>query len=80
MIKRKGWRGPLLNKKLNHEWSNNLEDYKLEDSIGWKLSIVKKINRFSVEIETLNGDDGIIEFSSIDWTKKILNSCLELVT
>tara|TARA_B100001540_G_scaffold277832_1_gene265558 strand:- start:1307 stop:3643 length:2337 start_codon:yes stop_codon:yes gene_type:complete len=68
--KKKGWRGPLLNKKFNHEWSKNLKDYKLEDSIGWKLSIVKKINRFSLEIETLNGVDGIIEFSSIDWTKK----------
>ena len=68
--KKKGWRGPLLNKKFNHEWSKNLKDYKLEDSIGWELSIVKKINRFSLEIETLNGVDGIIEFSSIDWTKK----------
>ena len=68
--KKKGWRGPLLNKKYNSEWSSNLNDYKLEESIGWELSIIKKINRFSAEIETLDGIDGIIEFSSIDWTKK----------
>ncbi len=68
--KKKGWRGPLLNKKYNSGWLSNLNDYKLEESIGWKLSIIKKINRFSAEIETSDGIDGIIEFSSIDWTKR----------
>ena len=34
------------------------------------LSIIKKINEFSLEIETIDGNKGIIEFSSIDWTKK----------
>ena len=68
--KKKGWRKPLLNKKYNSNWSKNLEDYELEDSIGWKLSIVKKVNRFSVKIETVDKIEGIIEFSSIDWTKK----------
>ena len=68
--KKKGWRKPLLNKKYNSNWSKNLEDYKLEDSIGWKLSIVKKVNQFSVEIQTVDKIEGIIEFSSIDWTKK----------
>tara|TARA_Y100001970_G_scaffold277498_1_gene381814 strand:+ start:13272 stop:15608 length:2337 start_codon:yes stop_codon:yes gene_type:complete len=67
---KKGWRGALLNKKYSKNWSKNLKDYKLEDSIGWDLSIIKKINRFSTEIETLDGSEGIIEFSSIDWTKK----------
>ena len=68
--KKKGWRGPLLNKKYSSKWSKNLNDYKLEESIGWKLSIIKKINRFSVDIETIDGIEGVIEFSSIDWTKK----------
>ena len=68
--KKKGWRGPLLNKKYTSNWSKNLKEYKLEKSIGWKLSIIKKINRFNAEIETIDRDDGVIEFSSIDWTKK----------
>ena len=68
--KKKGWRGALLNKKYNSKWSKNLKDYKLEESIGWKLSIIKKLNRFSAEIETIDGIEGIIEFSTIDWTKK----------
>ncbi len=68
--KKKGWRGPLLNKKYNPNWSKNLDNYKLESSIGWNLSIIKKINRFSVEIETSKGEQGVIEFASINWTKK----------
>ena len=68
--KKKGWRGPLLNKKYNSKWFSNLDEYKLEKSIGWKLSVIKKINRFSVDIETSEGENGVIEFSSIDWTKK----------
>ncbi len=68
--KRKGWRGPILNIKYDPKWSKNLDDHKLEKSIEWKLSIIKKINQFSTEIETEDGINGIIEYSSIDWTKK----------
>tara|TARA_B100002051_G_scaffold252404_1_gene265494 strand:+ start:2964 stop:5249 length:2286 start_codon:yes stop_codon:yes gene_type:complete len=76
--KKKGWRGSLTNKKYTSDWSKNLDDYKLEQSIGWKLSIIKKINRFSVEIETQDKTDGIIEFSSIDWTKKNFKDLFEI--
>ena len=50
--KRKGWRGPILNKKITDQWNKNLKKYKLEKTIGWDLAIVKKINKFLVEIET----------------------------
>ena len=76
--KKKGWRGPLLNKKINSKWSNNLDKYKLEASIGWKLSIIKKINRFSVEIVTEDKVNGVIEFPSINWTKKNFEDLFEV--
>ncbi len=68
--KRKGWRGPLTNKVYNSEWRKDLDKYKLENSITWKLAIVKKINKFSAEIETEENKKGIIEYKSISWTKK----------
>ena len=68
--KKKGWRGPLLNTNYNLNWIEKTKKFKLEESIGWKLSIVKKVNRFSIEIETSDKKEGLIEFSSIDWTKK----------
>ena len=75
--KRKGWRGPLTNKIYNLEWNKDLEKYKLENSINWKLAIVKKINKFSAEIETEDNIEGVIEYQSISWTKKEFNKLLK---
>ncbi len=75
--KRKGWRGPLTNKVYNLEWKKDLEKYKLENSINWKLAIVKKINKFSAEIETEDNIEGVIEYQSISWTKKEFNKLLK---
>ena len=75
--KRKGWRGPLTSKNYNSEWKKDLEKYKLENSINWKLAIVKKINKFSAEIETEDNIEGVIEYQSISWTKKEFNKLLK---
>ncbi len=76
--KRKGWRGSLLNKKYNSNWFQNLKKYQLEKSINWSLAIVKKINKFSVLIETENKLEGIIEYKDISWTKKEFNKLFKL--
>jgi len=76
--KRKGWRGPILNKKITDQWSKNLKKYKLEKTIGWDLAIVKKINKFSVEIETEKKNQGVIKYESVSWTKKELDSIFKI--
>jgi len=76
--KRKGWRGPLTNKSYNKNWNINLEEFDLENSTDWKLAIVKKLNKFSVEIETENKSNGKIEFKDISWTKKEFINILKL--
>ena len=68
--RRKGLRGPINNKKLNNKWSENLDEYEIEKSINWKIAIVKKINKFSAEIETRDKKKGIINYKDITWTKK----------
>jgi penicillin-binding protein 1A len=75
--KRKGWRGPLTNKTYVKNWSDNLEKYDLESSINWKIAIVKKISKFSVEIETKDKTKGLIEFQDISWTKKEFDELLK---
>ena len=67
--KRKGWRGPITNIKNIDNWKKNLKKFRLENSIGWELSIVKKINKFSAEIETENKIKGFIKYNDIIWTK-----------
>ena len=68
--KRKGWRGPLLNKKLNSKWSEGLENFNLEKSIDWNIGIVKRIDKFEVVIETTKKLTGIIKYENINWTRK----------
>ncbi len=68
--KRKGWRGALANKNYTNNWNKNLNKFMLENSINWNLAIVKKINKFSVDIETNEKINGKINFKDIFWTKK----------
>jgi penicillin-binding protein 1A len=75
---RKGWRGSLANKPYNSNWTKNLDKYKLEKTINWKLAIVKKLNKFSAIIETIDKNDGVIEYKDISWTKKEFNQLLKI--
>ena len=76
--RRKGWRGPIKNKNYNKEWIKDLENYNLEKSINWQIAIVKKISKFSVEIETQDKINGIIEYKDISWTKKEFDDLFKL--
>tara|TARA_B100001142_G_C14325375_1_gene652022 strand:+ start:12 stop:2348 length:2337 start_codon:yes stop_codon:yes gene_type:complete len=75
--RRKGWRGPLTNKKYNN-WVNDINLFKLEKSIKWDIAIIKKINKFSALIETEKGTEGIINYDNISWTKKEFNELFNL--
>jgi len=76
--KRKGWRGPLLRGKKLDNWKDKLNKFRLEKSINWNLAIVKKINKFSVEIETENELNGVIKYENISWIKKEFNEILKI--
>ena len=76
--KRKGWRGPILNRKYSAKWSNDLEKFKLEKSINWELAIIKSIEKFSVEIETENRSKGSIKYNDMSWTKKEINKLFKI--
>ena len=76
--RRKGWRGPLLSKIKLHNWKSKIDKFKLEKSINWNLAIVKKIDKFSVEIETENKLSGIIKYENISWIKKEFNEILKI--
>ncbi len=74
---RKGWRGPLTSKIYNNNWNKDLKKFNLEKSIGWSLAIVKKIKKFSAEIETEDKIQGVIKYKDISWTKKEFKNLLQ---
>ena len=67
-----------MNKKPSKSWTKGLEKFDLEKSIGWNLAIVKKIDKFFVEIETNQNDKGKIEYQDISWTKKEIVDILKI--
>ena len=76
--KRMGWRGPIQKKKNINNWTKGLENFRLEKSINWDLAIIKKINKFNVEIETEKKSKGIIKYESISWTKKKFSELFDI--
>ena len=76
--KRKGWRGPLTNIKKLEKWNHKVNKFKLEKSINWDLAIVKKIDKFSIDIETIYKTKGIIKYENISWIKKDFNEILKV--
>jgi len=68
---RKGWRGPISNIMYDKNWFKKVDKkFFLENSINWKIAIVKEINQFETKIETTDRFNGIIKYKDISWTKK----------
>ena len=76
--KRKGWRGALTNIKKLEKWNKKVDKFKLEKSINWDLAIVKKIDKFSIEIETEYEKKGTIKYENISWIKKDFKEILKI--
>ncbi|MDA7594512.1 PBP1A family penicillin-binding protein [Candidatus Pelagibacter sp.] len=76
--KRKGWRGALTNIKKLEKWNKEVNKFRLEKSINWDLAIIKKIDKFLVEIETEYEKKGIIKYENISWIKKDFKEILKI--
>ena len=76
--KRKGWRGPLLRGEKINSWKEKSKKFKLEKSINWNIAIIKKIDKFSIEIETEDGLNGVIKYENISWIKKEFKEVLKV--
>ena len=76
--KRKGWRGPLLRNQKIDGWKNKIDKFRLEKSINWELAIIKKIDKFFLEIETEKESIGVIKYENISWIKKEFDEILKI--
>ena len=74
---RKGWRGSLDNRE-NKDWYKNLDKFKLEKTIDWKIAIVKRIDKFETVIQTENKENGVISYQDINWTRKNFDQIFKL--
>jgi len=76
---RKGWRGPISNIRYDKNWLEKVDKKLfLENSISWKIAIVKEINQFETKIETADKFNGIVKYKDISWTKKEFQDLFEV--
>ncbi len=67
--KRHGWRGPLLNLKTK-DWQKKVKQFYPDKSLNWELAKVIEVNKLAAKIETRNNEIGLIDYNSINWTRK----------
>jgi len=76
--RRHGWRGVLANKKEESNWFESISEFKIEESLQWKIAKIIKIKKFTVNIETEDKEIGKINFDTIGWTKKNFEELFEI--
>jgi penicillin-binding protein 1A len=75
--RRHGWRGPLLNTKLDINWKKKLKKKKIDSSLGWEFVEIISVNNSEIVFKTVNKkEQGEIKSTNLKWAikKSIHNS------
>lgn len=69
--KRHGWYGATANIKIDDNYKENLKNTKLEAGAepNWQKAVVLSVNKDKADIETENGDKGIITMPTLKWAR-----------
>ena len=75
--KRHGWRGSILNTKINKKWRAKLKEKKIDTSLGWEFAEIIKIENSGIQFNLVEKkEQGIIKSNNLKWAikKTIYNS------
>jgi penicillin-binding protein 1A len=75
--KRHGWRGSILNTKINKKWRTKLKEKKIDTSLGWEFAEIIKIENSGIQFNLVEKkEQGIIKSNNLKWAikKTIYNS------
>jgi len=69
--KRHGWRGPLLNTKMDTNWQKKINEKKIDSSLGWDFAELKSIDESGIEFKIINEKRaGNIKTINLKWAIK----------
>ena len=72
--RRRGWRGPIVNKFKNKNWENKLKQYKLDPTLEWHFAEIIEIDSKGIIFKTLNEKQseikGRLTIENIKWVLK----------
>ena len=73
---RHGWRGPLANIPLDDSYVEAMQQVALPAGYanGWIKAIVKSVSTVKANIETIDGQKGIIPLARLSWARKNLKN------
>ncbi len=70
--RRRGWRGPIVNKISNKNWRKRVDQYKLDPTLNWNLAEITIINESELKFKTFDKTnknlEGILNFKNLKWT------------
>ena len=75
--KRHGWRGPILNTKLEKNWKEKLKEKKIDSSLNWNFAEIINVKDTEIVFKILDKKEkGTIQANSLKWAinKSIDNS------
>ena len=78
--KRKGWRGPITNKIKNENWKKNIEKYKIDPSLEWKVAELINIENQNLNFKIIDENiKGVIFKKNLKWiTSKDLEKLFDI--
>jgi penicillin-binding protein 1A len=66
--RRHGWRGPILNTKLEKNWKEKLREKKIDSSLKWNFAEITNVKNSEIVFKILKGkDEGTIQAKSLNW-------------
>ncbi|MBQ9732586.1 MAG: penicillin-binding protein 1A [Alphaproteobacteria bacterium] len=73
---RHGWRGPIANIPLSENYHNDLKMVEIPagKETNWQKAIVKSVYTVKAEIETEDGQEGIVPLAVLSWARKNLKN------
>ena len=75
--RRRGWRGPIVNKLINKNWEKKINKYKLDPTLDWKIAEISSVNQNEIKFKIIKANNsnmtnynGIVSSRNIRWTLK----------
>ena len=66
--RRHGWRGPILNTKIQKNWQENLKEKKIDSSLNWSFGEITNVKDSEIVFKILNKkEQGIIAVKNLKW-------------
>lgn len=73
---RHGWRGALTNIELIDNYQETFKSVAMPSGAekGWQKALVKNVSTVKAEIETEDGQEGVVPLALLSWARKNLNN------